>query len=117
MSEKMDDAIDRLLREQFEGPVPVDGFCDRVMDRLPVRRHRTIWPLVVGMVAGVGMCWLSLRAAPITQAGWDDWVSGELSASAVALFIAMATMTILAAAWSIAESDDRYASSSKLGAC
>jgi len=31
--EDPNDAIDALLRQQFEGAVPDDGFCDRMMER------------------------------------------------------------------------------------
>lgn len=108
MNDELKDAIERLLREQFEGSVPDDGFCDRVMTQLPVRRRRDKWPLVAGALAGVAMCWLSLWTAPIAYIGWQDWLSGELSASAIALFSAMMGMAILASAWAIAEADDRY---------
>lgn len=108
MNDEMVDVFDALLREQFEGPVPDDGFCDRVMDRLPARRRRNNWPLAAGTLAGVATCWFSLWSAPITYHGWQDWLSGELSASAVVLFIAMASMAILVMAWTIAEEDDRY---------
>lgn len=106
MNGEKDDDIDVLLRGQFEGPVPDDGFCDRVMEQLPPRR-RNIWPLVAGALAGVATCWLSLWSSPITYAGWRDWVSGELSASGIVLFIAMISMAMLALAWTIAEADDR----------
>lgn len=113
MNDEIEDAVDVLLREQFEGPVPVDGFCDRVMDRLPAGRRRSTWPLAAGVLAGVAMCGFSLWSAPITSIGWRDWLSGEPSASAIALFIVMSGMAILALAWTIAEADDRSAPSSR----
>ena len=51
MNENMDDLIDTMLRERFEGPVRADGFCERVMDKLPTRRRRSAWPLVAGVIA------------------------------------------------------------------
>lgn len=113
MNDETDDAIDVLLRQQFEGPVPADGFCDRVMAQLPARRRRNDWPLAAGALAGIATCWFSLWFSPITCVGWRDWLSGELSASAIALFIAMMGMAILALAWTIAEADDRYDPSSR----
>ena len=107
MNDEMEGDIDALLRKQFEGPVPDDGFCDRLMDQLPARRRRNIWPLVAGVLAGLATCWFSLWFSPITYAGWRDWLSGEPSASTGVLFIAMLSMALLALIWTLAEADDR----------
>lgn len=113
MNDEMEDNLDALLRKQFEGPVPDDGFCDRVMDRLPASRRRYEWALAAGALTGMAMCWFTLWSAPITYVGWRGLLSGELSASAIALFISMMSMAILALAWTIAEVDDRYDPSSR----
>jgi hypothetical protein len=102
-----DNDIDALLRKQFEGPVPDNGFCNRVMDQLPARQRHKNWPLIAGALAGIAACWLSLWSAPIAHSGWRDWLSGDLSASAMALFITTMSMAILALAWTIAEADER----------
>ena len=107
MNDEMEDAIEVLLRGQFEEPVPMDGFCDCVMEQLPARRRHNSRPLAAGALAGVAMCWFSLWSAPITAVGWQDWLSGEMSASAITLFIAMMSMAILAMVWTIAEAEDR----------
>ncbi|HEY0198735.1 MAG TPA: hypothetical protein VGC19_09370 [Rhodanobacter sp.] len=107
MSDLHDDAIEALLRKQFDGAVPDDGFSGRVMQRLPAhRRHRT-WPLWVGALAGTAACFESLLSAPLLHIGWRDWAGGELSASAIVLLSAIAGMSLLACWWSIAEADDR----------
>ncbi len=108
MNDPVEVDIDALLREQFEGPVPANGFCERVMDQLPARRRRYRWPLAAGIIAGVAMCWFSLWSAQITYTGWRDWLSGELSGPAITLFLSMMCLAILALAWSIAEADDQY---------
>ena len=100
-----DDAIDALLRRQFEGAVPDDGFCDRVMQRLPARPRRRAWPLWSGIAAGAAACALSLSSTPMVHLGWRDWVGGELSAPAIALLLALAGMSLLAMCWSLAEAD------------
>lgn len=100
-----DDAVDALLRRQFEGAVPDDGFCDRVMQQLPARSRRRAWPLWSGIAAGTAACALSLSSTPMFQLGWRDWVGGELSASAIALLLALAGMSLLAMCWSLAEAD------------
>lgn len=107
MNGAMEDAMDVLLREHFDGPVPDDGFCQSVLDRLPARRRGKAWPMAAGALGGVLACWLSLWSAPVTHTGWRDWLSGELSASAISLFIAMMGMAILAMVWTVAEADDR----------
>ena len=108
MNDARDDVFDVLLCQHFEGSVPDDGFCESVMDRLPAKRNRNKWPMAAGTVAGVATCWFSLWWAPIAYIGGQDWLSGQLSASAMTLFIAMMCMAILALAWTIAEADDRY---------
>lgn len=113
MTDEIDDIVDALLRDEFEGPAPDDGFCDRVMNQLPGRRRRRPWPLAVGAIGGMAAYAISLWSAPITNAGFRDWLAGELSASVLTLFIAMMGMAILALVWAIAEADDRSGPSSR----
>ncbi len=102
-----DDEIDALLRRQFDGPLPDQGFSERVMQRLPkTRRRRVAWPLWAGVVAGLGACWSQLLPAPLLQAGWRDWAGGELSAPAITLLLVAAGMSLLASCWSLAEADE-----------
>jgi hypothetical protein len=103
-----DDAIEALLRKTFEGPVADDGFAARVMQRLPRRRRRrTAWPIATGILAGAATCWLSLFSAPLLAVAGQDWMNGELSASAITLMLAMASVSIAASWWTLAEGDDR----------
>jgi hypothetical protein len=107
MSDLHHDAIEALLCKQFDGPIPDDGFSERVMQRLPLRRRRIAWPLWAGVLAGAGACWLSLLFSPLLHAGWHDWMGGNLSAPAIVLLLAMAGLSLLASWWSVAEADDR----------
>jgi hypothetical protein len=107
MSNLQDNDIDKVLLEQFEGPVADDGFCDHVMQSLPARRRVYRWPLALGIILGGILCWLSLQAAPLIRIGWRDWVSGQLSAPAIILLASMAGLSLLALAWTTAEADDR----------
>jgi hypothetical protein len=106
MSDLNGDDIDQLLLDQFEGPVPDDGFCDRAMQTLPPRRHRTAWPLALGITLGGILCWLSLYATPLIRIAWHDWLSGEPSAPAIILLAVMAGLSLLALAWTAVEADD-----------
>lgn len=107
MNNQMDDEIEALLRDQFDGPAAPDDFCERVMAQLPAGRRFTIGPVTAGAFTGVVMCWGSLWSAPIARIAWRDWLSGELSASAFVLFSAMMILALLALAWTFAEADDR----------
>ncbi|WP_386068680.1 hypothetical protein ACFJIW_02265 [Tahibacter sp. UC22_41] len=100
-----DDAIDALLRSQFEGSVPDDGFCDRVMQQLPARPRRRAWPLWSGIAAGMTACALTLSSTPLVRLGWRDWLGGNVSAPVIALLLALAGMSLLAMCWSLAEAD------------
>ncbi len=104
----MADDIDVLLREHFAGPVPVGDFPERVMNRLPARRTRGRLPLIAGGCVGAAMCWLSLWLSPLSQIAGRDWLSGTLSGDAIAMFVAMLGMSLLALAWSITETDDGW---------
>ena len=98
-----DDAVERLLLDHFEGPVPDDGFCERTMLRLPARRRLQTWPLALGSALGGVLCWLSLSSAPLLHIGWRDWLSGEVSAPALVLLATMAGASVLASIWTVAE--------------
>jgi hypothetical protein len=106
MNEPHDDDVDALLRKHFDGPVPDDGFCERVMQRLPPPRRRATWPVWTGILVGAASCWTSLQAMPLLRAGWHDWTHGAWSPSAAALLLAMACMTLLAFGWALVESRD-----------
>ncbi len=106
-SEPRDKDIDALLRRQFDGPLPDEGFSERVMQQLPARRRRVAWPLWVGVIAGVGACWSQLLPVPLLQVGWRDWAGGELSGPAITLLLVAAGMSLLASWWSLAEADGR----------
>jgi hypothetical protein len=105
VSEQSDDALDALLREQFEGRIPADDFCDRFMERLPPRRRFATLPLAVGISAGAAMCWLSLRSERLLNIGWHDYLSGDLSAPAVTLLTTITGISLLALAWIMLEAE------------
>lgn len=106
MNDDDDHALDALLRAQFDGPVPDDGFSAAVMDRLPARPRPNNWPTIVGIVGGIALCWLALSSSTLANVGVQDWIAGRLSAPAAALLISIAAMAMLALAWTIAELDE-----------
>jgi hypothetical protein len=106
MNHTDDDAIEALLRKQFEGHVPDDGFSARVMQRLPSHRRRTTWPLWAGLLVGAGMCALSLLSSPLLHAGWRDWMASELSVPAIVLLSTVAGLSLLTLLWVLMEAED-----------
>jgi len=107
MNEEQSDAIELLLRRQFDGPVPDEDFSRQVMQRLPQRRRRVTWPLWSGILMGAVACWLALLSSPLLRAGWQDWVNDHWSASAVTVLLVMLGMAMLALVWGVAEAEDR----------
>jgi len=107
MNEIHDEAIDALLRRQFDGPVTDGGFSDQVMQQLPSRRRRAAWPLWLGVTLGAGACGACLIRVPLLHAGCEDWLSGRWSAPAMGLLSAMAVMSLLAMGWGLLESRSR----------
>lgn len=106
MNHSDDNEIEALLRTQFDGAVPDDGFSDRVMQQLPPRRRRAAWPLLAGILGGIAACWLSLLSTSLLHVGWQNWISGELSASAITLMSVIAGMSLLACWWTTMEAED-----------
>jgi hypothetical protein len=105
MNDPHDKLVDTLLREAFDGPVADAGFCDRVMPLVP-RRRRIVWPLVVGMIVGAGLCWYYLLSSPLLHIDWRDWPKGEPGPAAIAVLLTMAGISLLALGWTSAEADD-----------
>ena len=102
-----DEMIETLLRRQFEGAVADDGFCERVMQRLPPRRRRRAWPVWTGVLAGGALCGTSLLPLQLLRIGWQDWLQGDWSLPAITLLSAIACMSLLALGWAWAEPHDR----------
>ena len=101
-----DHDIDALLRRQFEGPVSDEGFTARLIQQVPTRPGRAVWPLWAGIAAGIGACWLSLMSTPVLQLGWQSWLSGKPSSSAIILIAVAGGMSLLACWWTAMEADD-----------
>lgn len=107
MNDKIDDAIDRLLRDSAPDPVVDEGFCAVLIERLPPRRPRANWPLAFGVAVGALACWFSMRSAQVALAGWHDWLSGDLTSTALVLLASVAGLSLLALAWTLAEAQEQ----------
>ena len=106
MNELSEDAIEILLRQQFDGPVPDAGFAEHVMQALPPRRRHSRWPAWTGLAAGVVACWLALLPSPLLHAAWRDVLRSRWSVADITLLLVMGGMALLALAWGVAEADD-----------
>jgi predicted lysophospholipase L1 biosynthesis ABC-type transport system permease subunit len=107
MSHRHDDHVETLLREQFEGPVADSGFCARVMDVLPHRPRRSLWPVMTGIAAGTAITLLFLLSSPLVQLAMRDWLHGSPSAAALLVLLTMTAISLLALGWTSAEADER----------
>lgn len=107
MNEPSEETIEALLRKQFDGAVRDEGFSERVMQRLPPRRRRVVWPLWTGVLAGIVAGWLALLPSRLLRDGWRDWLGMHWSAATAVTLTVMVVMALLALAWSVAEADDR----------
>ena len=105
MNDHQDLSIDTLLRRQFEGPVPDDGFSDRLMQQLPPRRRRRHWQLPTAIAIGLVASILSLSSAPLISQGWQDCIHGQFSVAAIITLLTVVGVSIAASWWALAESD------------
>lgn len=107
MNHPNDEALDKLLRDAFDGPVTDGGFSDRVMQVLPRRRRARSWILVAGICSGVIAVWLALGPAPVLRAGWRDWLHHDMSSAAIILLLVVVAMSLLGLVWGLDEIEDR----------
>jgi len=105
MSTNSNEPIETLLRRSFDGPVPDDGFSDRVMRLLPARRVRRNWLLPAGIIAGTVACWIALNSTSLVRVASHDWVSGKLSPTIFVMLAAIGGMSLLASWWAMVEAE------------
>lgn len=103
MNNQQDPSIDKLLCTHFDGSVADDGFCDRVMQQLPARRSVPRWYVPVGLLMGLGASLWNLSSTSMMQSGWQDWMRGHFSASAIVMLLILMSTSLLAAWWVLTE--------------
>lgn len=106
MNDEFDNAIDHLLRDHAPDPVTDDGFCASLIDSLPPRKPPIKWPLAIGILTGLLACWLSMNAAPVALIGWNDWISGDLTSSALVLLALLTGLNMMTLAWTLIEAQE-----------
>jgi hypothetical protein len=105
MSDPSNQSIETLLRRSFDGPVPDNGFSERVMQLLPARRVRVNPMVAAGIVAGIAACWIALTSTSLVRDAGHDWTSGKPSSSILIMLAAIAGMSLLASWWAMAEAE------------
>jgi len=115
MNDPSEEILDALLRDAFDGPVPADGFCERVIAQLPARprRYRT-WPIATGVAVGMVACLAGLRSMPTTAVGSQDWLALEPLSATMLLLVIASGITLLTAVWALAEVNDSDAAFRRL---
>lgn len=98
-----DPALDALLRRQFTGPVPDEGFSARVMRALPPRRAPRPWLLPTAAVAGCGLAWLALAPSPAWRLAAQEWAAGDPGAASLGVAVLMGVLALAGCAWSLDE--------------
>lgn len=104
MNDISDQNIDYLLRRQFVGPVPDDGFAARVTRALPARRRPRPWLLPVAALAGSLLAWFTLLPSPLWQQVAHEWLAGGLGATSAGVGVLLLGVSLLSCGWALDES-------------
>ena len=104
MNEISDQKIDDLLRHDFPGAVPDDGFSARVTRNLPARRRRRPWMLPAAVLAGSVLAWLTLLPSPLLQQVAHEWQAGGFGATSAGVCVLLLGVSLLGCGWALDES-------------
>lgn len=102
-NETPDDALDALLRREFEGHVPDDGFSERVARALPPRPRRHAWPLPLAAVCGGVLAWAAVSPSPLWGDVAREAAAGVPGAASAVLFTVALGLGALCGAWALEE--------------
>ncbi len=97
------DAIDELLRQEFPGAVPDDGFTERVMCALPARRPQRPWVMPTAAIAGGLLAWLALMPIPLWEHVTSEWQAGNIGQNSVVLIALLFGTSLLGCWWALEE--------------
>lgn len=104
MNDISDQKIDDLLRRQFAGPVPDDGFVARVTLALPARAQSRPWLLPVAALAGSLLAWLTLLPSPLWRQVAHELLAGGLGATSAGVGVLLFCVSLLSCGWALDES-------------
>lgn len=103
MNETPDDALDTLLRREFEGPVPDDGFSARVARELPARPRRIAWPLPIAFACGGVLAGAAVATSPLWGEVAQEVAAGVPGAASAVLLTVALCLGALCCAWALEE--------------
>jgi hypothetical protein len=104
MTENIDQKLEELLRTEFSGAVPDDGFTARVLRTLPARPPRRAWMMPTACLTGGLLAWLALLPAPLWQLIASQWPASGIGSSAVVLTLSILLgMGLLGCVWALEE--------------
>lgn len=103
MKHQSEPSVDELLRDFYESPVADDGFCDRVMQKIPAQRKSNHIYLVIGFVVGMLVLLWQMVSIPLFQNGWHDLAQGQFSISVLILCALLFGVSLSVSAWVLTE--------------
>ena len=104
MAEWSDQKLDDLLRSNFTGAVPDQGFSARVTRALPARQRRRPWLLPAAALAGGLLTWLVLLPAPLFEQAAREWLTGTIGAPSAIVGALVLGVSLLGLGWALEES-------------
>jgi hypothetical protein len=103
MNEISDQQIDELLRRDFRGGVPDDGFSGRVIHALPARRRPRPWLLPIAALVGSLLAWLALLPSSLLQQAAQEWIAGSFGATSAGVWMLLLSVSMLGCGWALEE--------------
>ncbi|MFP7724262.1 hypothetical protein ACJQWM_02050 [Lysobacter sp. D1-1-M9] len=104
MSEISDQRIHDLLRRNFNGAVPDDGFSAQVTRALPARQRPRPWLLPAAALAGSLLAWVTLLPSPLLQQVAHEWLTGGFGAASAGICVLLLGLSLLSCGWALEES-------------
>lgn len=104
MSDISDQRIDDLLRRNFNGAVPDDGFSAQVTRALPARQRLRPWLLPVAALAGSLLTWMTLLPSQLLQQAAREWLAGGFGAASSGVCVLLLGLSLLGCSWALEES-------------
>jgi hypothetical protein len=105
MTHQIEQNVDELLRDYYEPLVADDGFCEQVMQKIPAQRKYNYTYFLITLLIGLCVFLWQLTSTALFQHGWQDWMQGDMSLSAVGLCAVLFSMTVCLSWWLLSESE------------